>query len=205
VRAATYLSAAALYITEARAPEHDAHTGHAGRSLNGNRISGTLPTELGQLSPTWLALNANDLSGSVPTELASITSNCYLAQSQFGDQSTTRNVFNAPFDPLLSGASCVQGLTKLVYPGPSPPPTQDGAILELTGIAPKIHFGPEAAPICSLMLDSATSRIVSTCQLDTPTGRRLQDTNAFASLLAEHNALKAEVVELRRIVHEHFH
>ena len=86
-----------------------------------------------------------------------------------------------------------------------------GALLELTGTAPQIAFGPEASPVCSLTLDTAANSIVSTCNLVTPSdGRRLfEDKEEGIVTYAEHKALKAkhealevEVAELRRIVNE---
>lgn len=92
----------------------------------------------------------------------------------------------------------------------SPPPSQplDGAVLELTGTQPKILFGPQDAPVCSLSLDSAAGSIISTCELTTVAERRLEDSDAPVSraeheaLKAEHEALKAEVTELHRSFRE---
>jgi hypothetical protein len=89
-------------------------------------------------------------------------------------------------------------------PSPSPPPP-DGAVLELTGTEPKILFGPQDAPVCSLSLDSAAGSIISTCALTTSSGRRLENSDALVSrteheaLKAEHEALKAEVAKLSHI------
>jgi len=97
-------------------------------------------------------------------------------------------------------------------PRPSAPPAEeDGAIVELTGSAPVIHFGPVLEPVCSLKLDSGARRLTSTCELATPTSgtRRLDDTptsgvsvSEYEALKAKYESIKAEVADLRRIVHQ---
>jgi len=44
----------------------------------------------------------------------------------------------------------------------------DGAIVELTGVAPKIRFGPVDVPVCELILNNAGRHLESTCDLHTP-------------------------------------
>lgn len=44
---------------------------------------------------------------------------------------------------------------------------QDGAQIELTGISPKIKFGPPEAPVCEILLTG--NSLNSTCELNTPT------------------------------------
>ena len=84
---------------------------------------------------------------------------------------------------------------------PQPPPpseSADGAVLELTGQAPRIVFGSAAAPVCSLSLDGANGQILSSCELvdeSAPGRRRLS--RASAPVEAELKALRAEVAELR--------
>ena len=95
-----------------------------------------------------------------------------------------------------------------IEPPLSPDSSDDGSILELTGTAPKIHFGPEDAPICSLTLDPLANTIVSSCTLVTPShsggGRNLDETEQTAPHVSpeEHDALKTEVADLRRIINE---
>ena len=90
----------------------------------------------------------------------------------------------------------------------------DGAVIELTGTSPQIHFGPELAPVCSLFLDAVNSRLQSTCDISTPSGsgrRRMGAEEAFTSsstykevevLIAQQKELKDEIAELRRELHE---
>ena len=92
---------------------------------------------------------------------------------------------------------------------PSAPPP-DGAVLELTGNAPTIKFGPELSPVCSLKLDSANNQLESTCAIHTPAGRRLEDEQGLPTdfvsrmeheaLVVRYKALRTEVAELRRIL-----
>ena len=112
----------------------------------------------------------------------------------------------------ISGGTVGSCSAPSLPPTPSAPPpsdsSDDGSILELTGTAPKIHFGPEDAPVCSLTLDSLANTIVSSCTLVTPShsggGRNLDETEQTAPRVsqAEHEALKTEVAALRRMIHE---
>jgi len=94
----------------------------------------------------------------------------------------------------------------------SPPPPQapssalpsSGAVVELTGAAPKIVFGSVDQPVCELRLRGA--RLESSCEItDTSSNsRRLLTTGEGEEAMttaAEHEALKAEVAALRRAVH----
>jgi hypothetical protein len=88
---------------------------------------------------------------------------------------------------------------------PSPPPaSHDGAIIELTGHAPKIVFGTPDSPICELVLDRTSGSLKSSCDIDTltsQTGRRLGDSPVrYDVLRKEIAALKAEVSALRDTV-----
>ena len=93
-------------------------------------------------------------------------------------------------------------------PPTSPPPPLTGAKIELTGQAPKIHFGPPLSPTCTLSLDPSSSRMLSSCEIVTPSnGRRLVDGNdndGVPNAHAEIDGLKkqlavmqAELAELR--------
>ena len=50
----------------------------------------------------------------------------------------------------------------------APANAHDGAIVELTGVAPKIRFGPVDVPVCELILNNAGRHLESTCDLHTP-------------------------------------
>jgi len=79
-------------------------------------------------------------------------------------------------------------------PLPSSPPPNDGALVELTGIEPKIRFGDADAPTCELSLDRINARLVSTCPIANG-GRRLaeEEPNWKEELVA----LKASIAEIR--------
>lgn len=112
------------------------------------------------------------------------------------------------------------GCTQLATSPPSPPPPSapaDGAIVELTGTAPRINFGPPLSPICSLKLNSLNNALESTCDIATPSTetRRLSGNDDLSDTFVtrtEHEelkmnqqALRDQLVELRRIVHELTH
>jgi len=83
-------------------------------------------------------------------------------------------------------------------PPPLSPPSP--AVLELTGEAPKILFGPAENPICSIKLDRGAGNLVSSCPISEPGRRRLdepEDTRVTQVELAE---LKTEVADLLRQV-----
>ena len=95
------------------------------------------------------------------------------------------------------------------------PEEPGGAVIELTGTSPKIHFGPVLAPTCSIFLDALTSRLQSTCDISTPSndhGRRLQGGEVtfdhghgvcqkeLETLKAQQKELKEEVAELRHML-----
>ena len=90
----------------------------------------------------------------------------------------------------------------------SPPlasPSPDGAVLELTGTAPRVVFGSLAAPVCELRVDSAAGRLVSTCAIASADGRRLaaddEDLDAAGGqrqVREELTELKLEIAELRQ-------
>jgi len=92
------------------------------------------------------------------------------------------------------------------------PENPGGAVIELTGTSPKIHFGPVLAPTCSIFLDVLTSRLQSTCDISTPSnnGRRLQggevtfdhgvSQKELETLKAQQRELKEEVAELRKML-----
>jgi len=87
-------------------------------------------------------------------------------------------------------------------PPPSPP---SGAIIEMTGDAPKIVFGSLESPVCDLTLNRAIGGLQSSCAISTPAaygGRRLGDfdESPYQSFKSELRTLREEVVELRRIV-----
>jgi len=100
------------------------------------------------------------------------------------------------------GANAFSVATTVIFAPPlSPPspPTIDGAVVELTGVSPKIVFGGVDAPICTLSLDRGDSRLLSTCPIHD--GRRRLGEADFV-LTEEFNALKEEVADLRRLVDE---
>ena len=88
-------------------------------TLYGNQLSGTLPTELGQLSSLqYLGLGANSLSGTVPTELGrlatSLTDGLYLWRnrlsgtlpSQLAQLRPTICTLSTPPGAATSGGNC---------------------------------------------------------------------------------------------------
>lgn len=81
------------------------------------------------------------------------------------------------------------------------PAAADGAVLELTGVAPQIGFGSADSPTCTISLNTPERRLESTCAISVPdTGRRrLANEAAFAS---EMESLRAEIAELRNDVNK---
>jgi len=84
-------------------------------------------------------------------------------------------------------------------PRPTPPAVHDGAIMELTGVAPKIIFGTMDAPVCELSLNRGNSWIESSCPVISNRRRLDDDEFEWKSKL---EALKAEVAELRHKLNE---
>jgi hypothetical protein len=93
-------------------------------------------------------------------------------------------------------------------PSPSLPPTPpSGAIIELTGDAPKIIFGTIESPICELSLDRTNGRLDSTCSLNT--GRRLDEIylskqeHELTHVKTELEDVKRQLLEMRNLVYKH--
>ena len=90
----------------------------------------------------------------------------------------------------------------LLAPPPSSPPPYSGAIIEMTGHAPKIIFGTAASPVCELLLDRTNNRLESTCPLQT--GRRLEESIEIASdsrvtaLEQKNKALTAQIADVEK-------
>jgi len=69
----------------------------------------------------------------------------------------------------------------------------------MTGDAPKIVFGTLEASVCELVLNRGNLNIQSSCDINTPSGRRLSISD-YDELLEDVSRLKAEVAELRQIL-----
>jgi len=101
-----------------------------------------------------------------------------------------------------------------VAPPPSPP---SGAVIELTGQAPKIIFGGKNgdADVCELTFDSTSRTIASTCPINESNGgRRVEEqeisdahthlklTQKIASLSAKYESVESALEALQRSVDE---
>jgi len=91
---------------------------------------------------------------------------------------------------------------------PSPLPPYNGAIIEMTGDAPKIVFGTLESPICELTLDRSLGSLRSSCDINTNpslTGRRLSSGSSpsYDELKLEIATLKVDLANLRDIVQSH--
>jgi len=90
---------------------------------------------------------------------------------------------------------------------PSPLTPTSGAIIELTGEAPKIVFGSLDSPVCDLKLNRATGSLESSCTITTPAmdgERRLSDFDGarYHAVKSELQKLREDVVQLRRIARD---
>jgi hypothetical protein len=84
--------------------------------------------------------------------------------------------------------------------------TSRGALIELTGDAPKIILGSTTAPVCELSLDRTTGQLLSTCIIADPAASNVRQlttdgvtatNDACSSCATRLAALEAEVAALR--------
>jgi len=130
---------------------------------------------------------------------------CTIGSSAFDSvgagYSTTEHWFygtHAPSPSLPSPPS---------VPAPPSAPTS-GAVFELSGAAPRIKFGTPSAPACEIALkrDASVPYLETNCEIhvsaaDSASGRRASERADFVSREV-HEALKAEVIELRRLIQQ---
>jgi len=89
---------------------------------------------------------------------------------------------------------------------------ENGAVLEMTGSAPKITFGPPSAPVCEISLDRRAEppRLQSTCAIHMEAAGQRQlmasdmvgPAQAESVSMAEHLELKKEVARLRQLAEQ---
>jgi len=178
---------------------------YCGLLLTGNSISGTVPSEIGQLSNLkQLSFNDNRLSGTLPSTM--VPSLNGLTYCNLGGT----NVFACPIpsglDSNCLGAGAPAVTCTWVPPAPprAPPPVPslpppNGALIQLTGTAPKITFGDPGEPTCELVLNRLHARLESTCSIsDGTNGRRLE----ASDVMSEIEVLKAQVADLQNAMKE---
>jgi len=112
-----------------------------------------------------------------------------------------------PFPPAAPLPSDPPPAEPPAAPAPPSAPTS-GAVFELSGAAPRIKFGTPSAPACEIALkrDASVPYLETNCEIhvsaaDSASGRRASEVAGFVSREV-HEALKAEVIELRRLVQQ---
>ena len=140
----------------------------------------TLQAQVASLSPA-----TPPAAPSPPTAAPAAPANgCYSFQSHVCDCTATAQTCSGTW---IFCSNCVSPST----------PSDDSAVLELTGTTPALLFGPEQAPLCSLTLDTPSGRMLSSCEIVTPSGGRRLSSSDGADSAAALSALQAEVAALK--------